>query len=219
MDTKMITFDERYDNEDNETTTFYFVAPKEMLDLYFPAPNWYPDAVSMEIAVEVPTECMESRLAGVSVSPTRNDDGQLSDYDWFDIDMSYEDTDALIKLGINESRMRICDDDVIFDPGIDVDPAWEYGTGVYGYLWATKPLCDIAGYKHTDDDDDYINFYPVCYSDGNKLAVVCSGVQNGVRFDEKIVDLSTSELKLILNRFIEYYFESKKELKEIFERN
>ena len=61
MDTKMITFDERYDNEDNEITTFYFVAPKEMLDLYFPAPNWYPDAVSMEIAVEVPTECMESR--------------------------------------------------------------------------------------------------------------------------------------------------------------
>ena len=55
---KRIKFDERYDSEAYGTTTLYFVAPKELLKKYIPV-NDYPDAVSMEISIEFPTEHIE----------------------------------------------------------------------------------------------------------------------------------------------------------------
>lgn len=90
-----IKFDERYDNECNEETTLYFIAPKEMLDNFFPKGK-YPDAVSMEIAIEVPTNNIEARNAGVSVSPTRKIEDGYEDYDWTDVDMPYEEIETLL---------------------------------------------------------------------------------------------------------------------------
>lgn len=89
-----IRFDERYDDVYNEETTLYFIVPKEMLDNFFPKGK-YPDAVSMEIAIEVPTNNIEARNAGVSVSPTRKTEDGYEDYDWTDVDISYEEIETL----------------------------------------------------------------------------------------------------------------------------
>lgn len=89
-----IKFDERYDDDENELTTLYFTAPKELLkefDL-----EGYPEAVSIEISLEFPLDCIVPEHAYVSVSPT-SEDGE--DYDWCDFDeMDYNDIQALIQL-------------------------------------------------------------------------------------------------------------------------
>ena len=99
---KRIKFDERYDNEDYETTTLYFIAPKEMLKTMMV--NDYPDAVSMEISIEFPTECIAPKYASVCISPTRYDEDTDSyeDYDWYDIDLPYDEIDELISLALNQ---------------------------------------------------------------------------------------------------------------------
>ena len=97
-----IWFEERYDNEELGTTTLYFVAPKEMLN------GKYPEAETMEISIELPTNNMEARYATVMFSPTKYyEEGECyTDYDWFDADMPYEDIEALIKLA-EEKRFTI----------------------------------------------------------------------------------------------------------------
>ena len=92
-----IYYDERFDDDYNNTTTFYFVAPKEMLNEYIPDAN-YPDAISMEIAIEVPTNNIEAQAAGVSVSPTRKEEWGMEDYDWIDVNMPYDLIETLFVL-------------------------------------------------------------------------------------------------------------------------
>ncbi len=94
---KRIIFDERYDSEEYETTTLYFIAPKEMLKTFIPTTN-YPEAISMEISIEFPREHIEALYADVCVSPTRKVEGGTEDYDWCDIDLPYNDIEELIKL-------------------------------------------------------------------------------------------------------------------------
>lgn len=90
---KRIQFDEGWNNEDNETV-LYFIAPKELIL------GDYPDAVSMEISVEFPTDHAYAEYATVEVSPTRyiEEDDYYEDYDWSDFSLSNEDIDALIEL-------------------------------------------------------------------------------------------------------------------------
>ena len=92
-----IKFDERYDSEDYGTTTLYFIAPKEMLKEFIPAKS-YPDAISMEISIEFPTEHIEADYANVCVSPTREDENGTEDYDWHDVNIPYDEIEGLIKL-------------------------------------------------------------------------------------------------------------------------
>lgn len=89
---RRIKFDERYD--DGETTTLYFIAPKEMLL------GEYPEAEHMEISIEFPTDHIEARYADVQFSPTKyfEEDDCYTDYDWFDVDMPYEEIEELIVL-------------------------------------------------------------------------------------------------------------------------
>lgn len=90
---KRIEFDEGWNKEDNETV-LYFTGPKEML--------WgdYPEAVSMEISIEFPTDHAEAAYANVEVSPTRyiEEDNSYEDYDWSELILSDADVNALIKL-------------------------------------------------------------------------------------------------------------------------
>ena len=104
---KRIIFDERYNSEENGTTTLYFIAPKEMLKTFIPT-NDYPEAVSMEISIEFPTEHIEANYASVCVSPTRETEYGTEDYDWYDADLSYDDIDSLISLAekTNDSKNR-----------------------------------------------------------------------------------------------------------------
>ena len=97
MELNDIKFDERYDDDYSNETTLYFIAPKEMLDNFFPKGK-YPDAVSMEISIEVPTDKIEVRYAGVSISPTRKEDYGYDDYDWTDVDISYEEIETLFTI-------------------------------------------------------------------------------------------------------------------------
>ena len=101
MNIERIWFEERYDSKEYGTTTFYFVAPKEMLN------GKYPEAETMEISIELPTNNMDARYASVMFSPTKyyEEDGYV-DYDWFDAEMPYEDVEALIKLA-EEHRFTI----------------------------------------------------------------------------------------------------------------
>ena len=89
-----IKLEDRYYNDEYGTTTLYFIAPKEMLN------GKYPEATSMEISVEFPTEHPEANYASVMFSPTKYDEEEdvYTDYDWYDVDMPYEDIEALIAL-------------------------------------------------------------------------------------------------------------------------
>ena len=90
---KRIEFDEAW-NQDDGDTVLYFTAPKEML--------WgdYPEAVSMEISVEFPTDHAEAAYANVEISPTRyveEDDG-CEDYDWRECSLPDVEINELIQL-------------------------------------------------------------------------------------------------------------------------
>lgn len=90
---KRIQFDEAWNKEDN-ATVLYFIAPKEMLC------GDYPDAVSMEISLEFPTDRAEAEYVDVSVSPTiySEEDDCYEDCDWVDISMPKEEINELIEL-------------------------------------------------------------------------------------------------------------------------
>ena len=98
---KRIKFDERYDSEEYETTTLYFIAPKEMLKRFIPT-NDYPEAVSMEISIEFPTGHIEANYADVCVSPIRQYEDTMEDYDWHDVSLPYDEIEELIKLSIDK---------------------------------------------------------------------------------------------------------------------
>ena len=88
---KNIIFEEKHINQEFGTTTYYFVAPKEMLL------GKYPEAIAMEIAIEVLTN---HENASVQFSPTKYDketDGFV-DYNWFDGNLSYEEINELLAL-------------------------------------------------------------------------------------------------------------------------
>ena len=97
---KRIKFDERWDRDDG-TTVLWFTAPKELLL------GEYPDAESMEISIECPTEYISADYATVECSPTKYDEeeGCYTDYDWREIDIPYEEIEALIKLAEESGRM------------------------------------------------------------------------------------------------------------------
>lgn len=95
-----IKYDEEYVSGEYGTTTFYFTAPKELLKDYIPKGD-FPEAVSMEISVEVATEHMEGKYASVCVSPTRVIEGGMEDYDWHDVELPYDVIEKLIALGEN----------------------------------------------------------------------------------------------------------------------
>jgi hypothetical protein len=94
---KRIEFDGKWDKDDG-TTVLWFTAPKEMLDELFPLK--YPEAESMEISVELPTDRPYAENAIVEFSPTIWDDEEESyvDYDWRDVNISLDEIAALIQL-------------------------------------------------------------------------------------------------------------------------
>lgn len=98
---KRIKFDESYISKEHDTITLYFVGPKELLT------GDYPEAESMEISIECPREYIGAEYATVEVSPTMYDeDGQCyTDYDWREIDLSYEEIEELIELAKQSERI------------------------------------------------------------------------------------------------------------------
>lgn len=96
FDISSVTLEERYLSPEYNTMTFYFIAPVEWLG------GRYPDAIRAEISVECPPDLFEAQAATVMISPTKEDeDGNMEDYDWSNLDLSYEDIEKLIELGQN----------------------------------------------------------------------------------------------------------------------
>lgn len=84
-----IRFEERYDNREYNSTTLYFIAPKDIF------PIDCPEAVEMEISLEFPKGCGDPAYTSVALSPI-NEHGEC--YDWYDIDLPCGDIGALIAL-------------------------------------------------------------------------------------------------------------------------
>ena len=98
---KRIQFDESYISEEWGTITLYFIAPKDLFD------GVDKDAESVEISIECPREYISAKYASVEYSPTKyfEEEDSYMDYDWRDIDLPYEEIEALIKLAEESGRM------------------------------------------------------------------------------------------------------------------
>lgn len=95
-----IKFEERYDSEDYKTTTFYFVADTSLLNEL--VGNKYPEANGMTISIECPMNCFDACNASVKISPYEKVDETTTDYDWTDIDLSYDEIETLINMAMNQ---------------------------------------------------------------------------------------------------------------------
>ena len=98
-----IVEDDYYASKEFETTTLYFMAPAGIAD------GCTNEDVSVEISMEFPTlddAYFEAAYAGVSISPTKEVDGTMLDYDWSDWDAPYEYINFLLELYYRNERMN-----------------------------------------------------------------------------------------------------------------
>lgn len=97
---KRIKFDESYINKEYDSITLYFIAPKELF-------NIDEEAESVEISVECPKKHISANYASVEYSPTKYnvEEECYIDYDWREVDLPYEEIEALIKLAEESGRM------------------------------------------------------------------------------------------------------------------
>lgn len=102
-----IRFEERYDSEEYKTTTLYYVADISLLKEF--VGNKYPEADGMTISIECPMNCLEACKASVEISPYEISDNTVSDYDWVDIYLPYEEIEELINMALtaeSEKKMK-----------------------------------------------------------------------------------------------------------------
>ena len=86
-------FEDRYDNEDFNTTIFWITAPCDILE------EEYIDAEFATISIEIPMDDFCAEKATVLVSPTKFDgENGYCDYDWREMGLSIEDTQKLIDI-------------------------------------------------------------------------------------------------------------------------
>lgn len=93
----LVKFEEKYVDNEYETTTYYFIIHKALLD--FLCPDKYPEADHGEISIEFPTNYPEANMATVQISPIK--DGY--DYDWSDLNLPYEIIEKLMSLALNSN--------------------------------------------------------------------------------------------------------------------
>ena len=101
FDINEVKFEERFVNDELETVTLYFIAPKEWLG------NLFPEAVHAEISVEYPIAHQEARYASIMISPTKEDeDGCFEDYEWCDLTALPEEIESLMILAEKEEKIN-----------------------------------------------------------------------------------------------------------------
>ena len=94
IDISQIEFEERVDNEEYDSVTFYFIGPKELVA------DKYPDAEHTTISIE----CTHTlRNAHVMISPTKSG----MDYDWCDVDLNCDILEKLILMGIKHNPVAV----------------------------------------------------------------------------------------------------------------
>lgn len=95
---KDIELEESHYNGQHRFLAMFFTAPLEILNCI---EGDFPEAVSAEILVEVP--CANEYVcypkgAIVSISPTKADGNGFLDYEWYTIDLPYEEVELLFQL-------------------------------------------------------------------------------------------------------------------------
>lgn len=102
-----IKFEERYDDENYKTTTFYLMADTSLLKELIG--DKYPEADGMTLSIECPADCIEAGSASVEISPYKKYEDTVTDYDWTDINLPYEIIEALINIATkgDENGRRI----------------------------------------------------------------------------------------------------------------
>lgn len=90
-----IEFEEKFIDEEFETMTLYFIAPKEILN------GKFPEADFATISVEFPTSNPQPEFSSVMYSPTIYDEENdaYEDYAWFDVELSYSEIAKLLLIG------------------------------------------------------------------------------------------------------------------------
>ncbi len=134
---KDIKFDERVDSTAYGTTTLYFKAPKKYLH------GKYPEASSCEISVEFPFGKAEAAQASVEFSPTMSDDAGDTDYEWFDVDLPYDEIEELIDIGLKASKTDVEFKFIIND---DID-----STVCYKATYETSAQAFAFAYQYSED--------------------------------------------------------------------
>lgn len=88
-DNVKIAYEEKYVDQDNETTTLYFGAPKEVLNGKFPEAT-----LVTTLSVEFPTDHCDARYTSVQISPQ----AKGINYDWQDLELPYSVIENLMSL-------------------------------------------------------------------------------------------------------------------------
>lgn len=92
FDVEQIKFEESYFSEMYDSTTLYFMLPKEWVS------SLYPEAYAAELSVEFPCAHPEPDFAQAEIAYTiKEDDGALIDCDWWDIELLPQDVGELLK--------------------------------------------------------------------------------------------------------------------------
>lgn len=99
LDISSVILEEKCQQSKYGVKILYFVAPVAWLD------GRYPDAIRAEISVEYPIYQPEAQFAKVMMSPTKEDEnGNMKDYDWFDLELSDDDIQKLIELAEGQGK-------------------------------------------------------------------------------------------------------------------
>ncbi len=91
---RRVTFEEAVDSEAYDTVTFYYTSDKTLLSELLG--DKYPEADGMTLSIECPHSNVNEEYAHVLVSPFKDNEGQVEDYDWNDIDIPLEEIASLI---------------------------------------------------------------------------------------------------------------------------
>lgn len=91
-----IVYEEKYYEKTSGYTYLYFIGPKASLEI---TGKDYPEAIASCISLEFlgEDEIIPSEVI-VSISPTREVDGALEDYDWTFIDIPIDEVVSLIEI-------------------------------------------------------------------------------------------------------------------------
>lgn len=100
-----IKLDDKYDNEYDNTTTSFFVADTSLLKEL--VGDKYPEADGMTICMKHPINCFDASKAIVGISPLKEIDGILTDYDYFTtINLPHDKIYALMTLAIKHENTK-----------------------------------------------------------------------------------------------------------------
>ena len=91
-----VKFNDSYEDKENETVTFYYLAPIDYIKTILG--KEYKEAVALDISLEFPVDNIEADYVFAQASPVREIEDGTESYDWSDIVLDKDDINRLISL-------------------------------------------------------------------------------------------------------------------------